>query len=116
MNETQNVLNLNCLRLSSHFFSICFLFEFFFLHTLRGIVDTWLAWLNNNEHFSKTQSLLRTKSSSGLKPVDPRIKKKIKQKKPAKMQQINQVGVTTPTYNFRLIATHFIKSENIKLP
>lgn len=32
------------------------------------------------------------------------------------MQQINQVGVTTPTYNFRLIATHFIKSENIKLP
>jgi len=113
MNETQNVLNLNCLRLSSHF-----LFDLFFIwmRTLRGIVDTWLAWLNNNEHFSKTQSLLRTKSSSGLKPVDPRIKKKIKQKKPAKMQQINQVGVTTPTYNFRLIATHFIKSENIKLP
>jgi len=81
MNETQNVLNLNCLRLSSHF-----LFDLFFIwmRTLRGIVDTWLAWLNNNEHFSKTQSLLRTKSSSGLKPVDPQIKKKNKTEKTGK--------------------------------
>jgi len=93
MNETQNVLNLNCCWSSSNF-----------LHTLRGIAaDTWLAWLNN-EHFGRLKPL----TYKGFEWLKARTSMKCSLKKLARLTK----SATTPTYNFRLIA-HLVKSENM---